>query len=67
MANFSSIETIYVVEMRGVDTDEVVTLHNAYVTLEAAYEYIDECRALDERTDMSEWWTYRVKSFNLFR
>lgn len=67
MANFSSIETIYVVEMRGVDTDEVVTLNNAYVTLEAAYEYIEECKALDERTDMSEWWTYRVKSFNLFR
>lgn len=64
---FESFETIYIVEMTGVDTGEVVVLPNAYVSLDAAYEYVEECKALDERTDMSEWWSYRVRSFTLFR
>lgn len=64
---FESFEKIYIVEMTGVDTDEVVVLPNAYVSLDAAFDYIDECKSLDERTDMSEWWTYRVKAFTLYR
>lgn len=67
MATFKTIEKIYVVEMIGVDTDEVVVLPNAYVSLDEAYDYLDECKKMDERTDMSEWWTYRVKAFTLFR
>ena len=63
----TTFETIFVVEMTAVETGEIVTLSNAYVTLEAAYEFIEECKALDEKTDMTEWWTYRVKSFTLFR
>lgn len=63
----TSIEKIYVVDMTNVETDVTTTLPNAYVSLEDAYEYVDECKRQDERTDTAEWWTYQVKSFSLFR
>ena len=63
----TSFETIYVIEMINVETYEVVTLPSAYVSLEAAYAFIEECKRTDERTDTAEWWTYRVRSFTLFR
>lgn len=61
------IEKIYVVDMTNVETDEVTTLANAYVSLDAAYAAIEECKRIDERTDSTEWWTYRVREFTLFR
>lgn len=63
----TSIEKIYVVDMTNVETDVTTTLPNAYVSLEDAYEYVDECKRQDERTDSAECWSYQVKSFTLFR
>lgn len=63
----TSIEKIYVVDMTNVETDVTTTLPSAYVSLEDAYAYVDECKRQDERTDTAEWWSYRVKSFTLFR
>ena len=63
----TSLEKIYVVEMTNVETDVVTTLPSAYVSLEDAYAFIDECKRTDERTNTEEWWTYRVKTFTLFR
>jgi len=63
----TSLETIYVVEMTNVETNEITTLASAYVSLDDAYAFIDECKRTDERTDSTEWWTYRVKPFTLFR
>ena len=63
----TSIQKIYVVEMTNVETDVVTTLPSAYVSLDDAFAFIDECKRSDERTDTTEWWTYRVKSFTLFR
>lgn len=63
----TSLETIYVVEMINVETDVVTALPSAYVSLEDAYAFIDECKRTDERIGTSECWTYRVKRFTLFR
>lgn len=63
----TSIEKIYVVDMTNVETDEVTTLANAYVSLDAAYAFIEECKRVDERTGSTECWTYRVRPFTLFR
>lgn len=65
--DFTGLETIYVVEMTNIETDVTTTLPSAYVSLDAAYAFIDECKRTDERTDTTGWWTYRVKSFTLFR
>lgn len=64
---FTKLEKIYVVDMINVETDEVVTLCNAYVSLDAAYAFIEECKRVDERTGSTECWTYRVRPFSLFR
>lgn len=63
----TNLEKIFIVEMINVETYDVTTLPNAFVSLEDAYAYVDECRCQDERTDTAEWWTYRVRSFTLFR
>lgn len=65
--DFTNLETIYVIDMINVETDEVVTLCNAYVALDAAYYFLEECKKTDERTGMVGKWTYRVRSFTLFR
>lgn len=65
--DFTSLETIYVVDMINVETDEVVTLCNAYVSLDAAYCFLDECNKTDERTGLIGKWKYRVRPFTLFR
>lgn len=65
--DFTNLEKIYVVDMTNVETDVVTTLPSAYVSLEAAYAFIEECKRADERTDTAEWWTYRVRTFTLFR
>ena len=63
----TSLETIYVVEMTNVETNEITTLASAYVSLDDAYAFVDECKRSDERTDSTECWTYRVRPFTLFR
>ncbi len=65
--DFTNLEKIYVVDMTNVETDVVTTLPSAYVSLDAAYAFIEECKRTDERTDTTEWWTYRVRTFTLFR
>lgn len=63
----TNLEKIYVVEMINVETYDVTTLPNAFLSFNAAYDYIDECKRADERVGSSECWTYRVRSFTLFR
>ena len=65
--DFTKLETIFVVEMTNVEFNVVTTLPSAYVSLKAAYDFIDECKRTDERKGATECWTYRVKSFTLFR
>ena len=65
--DFTNLEKIYVVDMTSVETDVVTTLPSAYVSLDAAFAFIERCKRVDERTDMSECWTYRVRTFTLFR
>lgn len=65
--DFTNLEKIYVVDMINVETDEVVTLCNAYVSLDAAFYFLDECKKTDERTGLIGKWTYRVRPFTLFR
>ncbi len=55
----------FVVDMTNVETEEVVTLSNAFVSLHAAYEYVDECKAIDKKNNTSECWTYKVRQFGL--
>ena len=63
----TKLETIYVVEMTNVETNEITTLASAYVSLDDAYAFVDECKRTDERTGTTECWTYRVRPFTLFR
>ena len=63
----TNLETIYVVEMINVETNVVTALPSAYVSLEDAYAFVDECKRTDERCGTSECWAYRVKRFTLFR
>ena len=63
----TSFELIYVVEMINVKTKEVVTLPNAYVSLEDAYDFVDTCTRMDKENKVSELFTYRVNLFQLFR
>lgn len=63
----TSFETIYVVEMINVETDVVTAIPNAYVSLDNAYSFVNECKRTDERLGTTECWTYRVKRFTLFR
>lgn len=65
--DFTNLDKIYVVDMTNVETDVVTTLANAYVSLDAAYAFIEECKRVDERTGSTECWTYRVRTFTLFR
>lgn len=65
--HFTKLETIFVVDMINVETDEVVTLGNAYVELDAAYYFLNECKETDKRTGVVGKWTYRVRPFTLFR
>lgn len=64
---FTNLEKIYVVDMTNVETDVTTTLPSAYVSLDAAFAFIEECKRTDERTDTSECWAYRVRTFTLFR
>lgn len=63
----TNIEPIYVVEMTNVETDVTTTLPSAYVSLEDAYAFIEECKRTDERVGTTQSWTYRVRPFSLFR
>lgn len=65
--DFTKIETIYVVDMTNVEFDVVTTLPSAYVSLDAAYDFIEECKRTDERVGSTECWSYRVRHFTLFR
>ena len=65
--DFTKIETIYVVDMTNVEFDVVTTLPSAYVSLDAAYDFIEECKRTDERVGSTECWSYRVRPFTLFR
>ena len=65
--DFTKIEAIYVVEMTNVEFDVVTTLPSAYVSLDAAYDFIEECKRTDERVGSTECWSYRVRTFTLFR
>ena len=65
--DFTKLETIFVVEMTNLEFNVVTTLPSAYVSLEAAYAFIEECKRTDERVGSTECWAYRVKSFTLFR
>lgn len=64
---FTSLEKIFVVEMTNVETDVTTTLPSAYASLDDAYAFLDECKRTDERIGSSECWTYRVRTFTLFR
>lgn len=63
----TSIEPIYVVEMTNVETDVVTTLPSAYTSLDNANAFVEMCKRMDERSGISQSWTYRVKPFTLFR
>ena len=63
----TTLEPIYVVEMTNIETDVTTTLPSAYVSLEDAYAFVDECKRTDERVGTTECWTYRVRPFTLFR
>lgn len=65
--DFTNLEPIYVVEMTNIETDVTTTLPSAYVSLDAAFAFIEECKRTDERTGSTECWTYRVRPFTLFR
>ena len=67
MANFQTIETIYVVTMTSLRTGRKYTLPNAYASLVAANECIDECKVSDERRSTTGVWTYGVDTLMLFR
>ena len=63
----TKFETIYVVEMINVKTEEVFTLPSAYESLDVAYGYIDSYKRMDKEHKVSELFTYQVKQFQLFR
>lgn len=63
----TTLEPIYVVEMTNVETDVTTTLPSAYVSLDDAYAFVDECKRTDERVGSTQCWTYRVRPFTLFR
>lgn len=65
--DFTKLEKIYVVDMINVDTNVTTTLPGAYVSLNAAFAFLDECKRTDERTGETKYWTYRVRPFTLFR
>lgn len=65
--DFTKIENVFVVEMTNVETDVTTTLPGAYVSLDAAFAFLDECKRTDERTGETKYWTYRVRPFTLFR
>lgn len=63
----TSIEPIFIVEMINVKTEVVTTLPSAYESIDVAYEFVDMCKRMDERNNISECFTYRVRQFHLFR
>lgn len=63
----TKFETIYVIEMINVKTEEVVTLPSAYESLDVAFDFVDTCKRMDEDNDVSERFSYRVRPFSLFR
>lgn len=63
----TNLEKIYVVDMTNVETNVVTALPSAFVSLDAAYAFIEECKRTDQRTDSAGCWKYRVRTFTLFR
>lgn len=63
----TSIEPIYVVEMTNVENDVTTTIPSAYTSLDNANAFVEMCKRMDERSGISQSWTYRVKPFTLFR
>lgn len=63
----TNLEPIYVVEMTNLETDVTTTLPSAYVSLDDAFAFVDECKRSDERVGSTDCWTYRVRPFTLFR
>lgn len=63
----TSIEPIYVVVMKNVETDVETTLPSAYTSMDNANAFVEMCKRMDERSGISQSWTYRVKPFTLFR
>lgn len=63
----TNLEPIYVVEMTNVESDVTTTLPSAYVSLDDAYAFVDECKRTDERVGSTQSWSYRVRAFTLFR
>ena len=65
--DITNLEPIYVVEMTNVESDVTTTLPSAYVSLDDAYAFVDECKRTDERVGSTQSWSYRVRAFTLFR
>ena len=63
----TNLEPIYVLEMTNVESDVTTTLPSAYVSLDDAYAFVDECKRTDERVGSTQSWSYRVRAFTLFR
>lgn len=63
----TKLETIYVIEMINVKNEEVVTLSSAYKSLDDAFDFVDTCKRMDEDNGVSERFSYRVRTFSLFR
>ena len=52
----TNLEPIYVVEMTNVESDVTTTLPSAYVSLDDAYAFVDECKRTDERVGSTQSW-----------
>lgn len=54
----------YVVEMKDVETGEIVTFHDTYLSYFDAIRFVNQCKAMDIRYDLSKFRTYKVKKIH---
>lgn len=56
----------YVVEMTDVETGEIISFPNAYITYLSAIDFVNHCKEMDETLLFSKFRTYQVKKFHLY-
>lgn len=62
----TKFKEFYVVEMTDVETGEIISFPNAYITYFSAIDFVNHCKEMDETLHLSKFRTYQVKKFHLY-
>lgn len=56
----------YVVEFTDTETGEIISFPVAYLSYYSAIDFVNHCKEMDDRLNLSKFRTYQVKKFYLY-